>query len=291
MELDKTTIRGRLLKQVKRLAILLLIITGLPLFVIIGCQSKLIYHPRSYAAGTVAQWQRETQGQPINFHTSQGNQRAFLQGNLKSPKNLWILCGGNGTVALDWARWIKDNAPSEDAWLLFDFPGYGDCKGAATSARIHESLKKVVPLVCKKLGWSERSDPQRLRFFGHSLGAAACLIAASEFHIQNGVLIAPFTSTMEMAQHLFGMPVGMLVRDRFDNLARLNELAARGAGSVVIFHGTEDEVIPFSMSQKLKVLQSRVIDLRAIPGGRHNDMQEKHTDEIAAALRQIGNLQ
>lgn len=273
-----------------RSLILLIVIASVPLLLFVGCQSKLIYHPRPYGLGTTAQWQNESQGRPISYRTSQGNQRAFLQGNLKSPKNLWILCGGNGTIALDWAKWLEQNAPREDAWLLFDFPGYGDCEGSSTPERIRESLVKVLPLACKEIGWSERPDPKRLRFFGHSLGAATCLIAASEFSIQKGVLIAPFSSTMDMAHHMMGVPLGPFVWQRFDNSARLAELAARGPGKVIVLHGTEDEVIPFAMSQKLKSLQNEIVDLRAIPRGRHNDLQEKNTKEIAAALRQISDL-
>lgn len=145
-----------------------------------------------------------------------------------------------------------------------------------------------MPLASKKIGWSERPNPERLRFFGHSLGAATCLIAASDFSIQKGVLIAPFSSTVDMAQHMMGVPLGPFVWQRFDNGARLNELAARGPGKVIILHGTDDEVIPFAMSEKLKSTQSHIVDLKAIPRGRHNDLQDKNTGEIADALRLIG---
>ena len=125
---------------------LLLIITVIPLVVLAGFQSKLIYFPRPYAAGTTAEWAQRTSGKRIDFKTSQGNQRAFLQGNLTTPRNLWLVCGGNGTLALDWAEWLEEYAPKEDAWLLVDFPGYGDCEGAPTPGRIRESLMKGVPL-------------------------------------------------------------------------------------------------------------------------------------------------
>jgi len=273
-----------------RVVIWMLMVTLIPLLFFSGCQSQLIYFPRPYAIGTTAQWQRETQGRPITYQTSQGTQRAFLQGNLESPKNLWILCGGNGTLALEWSQWIMENTSKDDAWLLFEFPGYGDSEGSATPERIRESLIKVLPLACKEIGWPEQPDPRRLKFFGHSLGAATCLIAATEFKIQNGILIAPFSSTMEMAQHLFGLPLGPFVWQRFDNGARLQELAARGPGKVVIIHGTDDEVIPYSMSQKLESLEQGIVELRAISGGRHNSLQDQYATEFAEAIRQISEL-
>ena len=265
----------------------LLIIACIPLLFLAGCQSKLIYFPRPYAAGITAEWQKRTSGKVLDFQTSQGKQRAFLQGNLKSARNLWIVCGGNGTIALDWSEWLETNAPREDAWLLVDFPGYGDCQGAPTPGRIRDSMDKVVPLACRELGWSEHPDPKRLRFFGHSLGGAACLIGASEFKIQRGVLIAPFTSTMDMTRLVIGVPLGFLVWHRFDNSARLEELAKRGPGKLIILHGTADGAIPVTMSRTLTAQQKSIVRLVEIPGGNHNDIQEKNADAVAAALREI----
>jgi len=276
-----------LLKTLRIMAWMLLALLGL----ITGCQSKLIYFPRPYGPGTTARWEQETRGKTIDFTTSQGKQRAFLQGDLKSPENLWIVCGGNGTVALDWSDWLKVHGPPHDAWLLVDFPGYGDCQGSPSPARIRENLKAAVPLACEKIGWPENPDPKRLRFFGHSLGGAACLLAASEFGIQRGVLIAPFTSTMDMSRKVTGLPIGFLVWHRFDNSSRLAELTARGPGRVVILHGTDDEVIPVSMSRTLAAEQKNIVTLREIPGGRHNTIQERNADDVANALKEISENQ
>jgi uncharacterized protein len=272
---------------VVRTFLILAVIAGIPLVLLLSCQSKLIYFPRPYGADVTAKWSAETQGKTIEFTTSQGNQRAFLQGNLKSPRNLWIVCGGNGTVALDWSEWLQKHAPAEDAYLLVDFPGYGDCEGYPSPARIRESLRTAVPLATKTLGWSD-ADPARLRFFGHSLGAAASLIGATEFKIQRGVLLAPFTSTMDMANVVTGLPVGFLVTHRFDNEARLAELAARGPGEVVILHGTDDESIPVTMSRELAEQQKDLVDFIEIPGGRHNNIQDQNAGNLSDALRQIG---
>lgn len=284
MENSNPTPRRGIVRMIRTLVV----IAGVPLVMLASCQSKLIYFPRPYAPGTTAEWAQRTAGKKIDFTTSQGRQRAFLQGNLKSPRNLWIFCGGNGTVALDWSEWLEEHAPKEDAWLLVDFPGYGDSEGAPTPGRIRESLKTAVPLASHEIGWASQPDPGKLRFFGHSLGAAACLMAATEFKIQRGVMIAPFTSTMAMSQHLTGMPLGFLIWHRFDNSARLSELSARGPGEVIIFHGTDDEAIPVAMSRTLAAEHKQIVRLREIPGGRHNTIQETHAEMVSAALKEIG---
>lgn len=267
--------------------IVLLGATGLGL--IAGCQSKLIYFPRPYASGTAERWQRECPGKTIDYTSSQGRQRAFLQGRLESPRNLWVVCGGNGTVALDWSDWLKSNGPDQDAWLLVDFPGYGDSEGSPSPGRIRENLATAVPLAWKELGFSGNPDPQRLRYFGHSLGSAATLIAASDFQIRRGLLISPFTSTMDMCREVTGLPLGFLVWHRFDNSARLAELAKLGEGKVTILHGSDDEVIPIEMGRKLASQHSSIVRLIEIPGGRHNTIQEQHADIVSRALIATGN--
>jgi alpha-beta hydrolase superfamily lysophospholipase len=144
-----------------------------------------------------------------------------------------------------------------------------------------------VPLAFREIGWPAKPDSNKIRFFGHSLGGAACLIAATEFGIQRGFLIAPFTSTMDMTRQVTGLPLGFLVWHRFDNSARLAELAARGPGEVIILHGTDDEVIPVSMSRTLAARQKEIVRLSEIPGGRHNTIQERNAQDVAEALMEI----
>lgn len=270
-----------------------ILITGgllvlIPAALLTGCQSKILYYPRPYPPGVAAKWSADTRGKCLDFTTSQGRQRAFLLGNRATPKRLWLVCGGNGTVVLEWSPWLRAHASQDDAWLLVDFPGFGDCEGSPNPSRIRETLAKAVPLAAAELGWSLPQDAGKLRFFGHSLGGAACLIAAADFQIQRGVLLAPFTSTMDMARVVVGLPVGFLVWHRFDNTARLGELAARGPGKVVILHGTQDEVIPVTMSHSLAASYPDLITFREIPDCHHNDVQEREPGALSAALRDAG---
>jgi len=275
-------------KWCRRLLLWAAILVALP-FTLLACfQSKLIYFPRPYGPHTTAEWATNTSGRPINFITGQGQQRAFLQGNLAAPRNLWIVCGGNGSLALDWSDWLVEHAPAEDAYLLVDFPGYGDCSGRPSPEAIRESFLTAIPAAAELFSWPSPADSTRLRIFGHSLGAAACLMAASDFSIQRGVLIAPFTSTMDMSRAMTGLPLGFLVHHRFDNAARLAQIAARGASRIIILHGTGDEAIPISMSRKLAVDHQSIVQLVEIPDGRHNTLPHTHTGEIAAAMAQIG---
>lgn len=285
----KPETKKRRSKWFKRLIGSILILILGPLLMLASCQSSLIYFPRPYGNNTTTLWKNSTAGKTIDFHTSQGPQRAFLQGNLTSPMNLWIVCGGNGSLALDWSDWLAEYAPKQDAYVLVDFPGYGDCAGSPSPQAIRESFQALVPAATEMLGWPTPPAPDRLRIFGHSLGAAATLIAAADFKIRHGVLLTPFTSTMDMSKEMTGLPLGFIVWHRFDNSARLAEISTHGHGKMIIFHGINDEAIPISMSRTLASEQKPFVTLKEIPAGRHNTLQETHAAEIAAAMSEISS--
>lgn len=276
-------------RRLHRISVIVAIVIGCPLLFLAACQSKLIYLPRHYPPETVERWQASQRGEVVDFTTSQGQQRAFLQGNLESPRHLWIVCGGNATLVLEWSSWLARYGPTEDAWLLVDFPGYGDSEGKPNPENLRETFQTVIPLAAKKVGMTPTPAPDRLRVLGHSLGAAAVLIAASEFEIQSGVLLAPFTSTMDMSRVLVGVPLGFLVTHRFDNVARLDEMAQRGPASITLLHGTHDEVIPVGMSRTLADGRGNDVRLIEIEGAGHNDIAATHANILATAIRNTGS--
>jgi len=253
-----------------------------------GCQSKMIYFPRAYGASDISNWKREPGTKVIDYQTSDGKQSAFLLSQSAKPERLWIVCGGNGTVALDWSDWLRQHGQKQDAWLLVDMPGYGACEGEPSPWSIQRSLKTVIPTVTGSLGWSAAESHERLRFFGHSLGDGVCLIAAQEFDIRKGVLLAPFTSSMDMSREVLGVPLGFLLWHRFDNEARLQEIDARGDGRVFIFHGRRDEVIPVKMSRQMAAELPSTVHFTEVPTARHNTIQEVAIPEIMRALEQAG---
>lgn len=113
-------------------------------------------------------------------------------------------------------------------------------------------------------------------------------MAAQEFDIRQGVLLAPFTSTMDMSRVVLGVPLGFLLWHRFDNEARLKEMDARGGASVAILHGGEDEVIPVAMSRKMAAELPSTVRFTEIPKARHNTIQDLAIPEIVRALEEAG---
>lgn len=170
--------------------------------------------------------------------------------------------------------------------MFVDIPGYGASAGSPHPDSIARSVKASVPLAVGALHWTPDEAKGRLRFLGHSIGAAVCLIAARENDIRRGVLLTPFTSTMEMASAWTGLPLGPFLHHRFNNRERLCEIEAKGGGHVILLHGTRDETIPVSMSRDLAKCAPHTVKLTEIPEGRHNNLPEFAPQEIENALRE-----
>jgi len=268
----------------RRISIFVLVPILGALALLTGCQSKLIYFPRPYGPDHVTRWDAESGTTVVKYSTTEGKQQAYLLSPVPRPERLWLVVGGNGTLALDWSDWLRENGPRQDAWLLIDIPGYGACEGKPSPAAIRRNLQAVVPAAMESLQWSLPADQPKLRFFGHSLGSAVALMAAEEYDVRRGVLLTPFTSSMDMTKAMFGVDLGFLVWHRFDNRARLRELERRGSAGVFILHGSDDEAIPVAMSRELAKEFPGVVRYTEIPGGRHNTLQDISPEAIRAAM-------
>ncbi len=256
---------------------------------LVSCQHKLIYFPRPYPAKHLAEWQQKTQGKILSFTTSEGKQQAyfFRPRPQSEPQRLWVVCGGNGSLATDWTRFMKHKAPAEDAYLLIDYPGYGANQGSPHPSNIRETLKTAIPLAAAELQWDAAMLKERGRIFGHSLGAACALIAAEEFSLHRGVLLSPFTSTMDMTKEVIGVPLGFLVTHRFDNKKILQSFANDPQTKIYIFHGLSDNIIPAEMSRTLHSLAPEKFPLKLCEGCSHNDLQDDQATAIISAMRAV----
>jgi uncharacterized protein len=254
------------------------------LLLLAGCQGNLIYFPRPYGQDHVTRWDSEPGTRVIDYTTSQGRQQAYLLSKTEKPERLWLVCGGNGTLALEWSDWLREHGPEQDAWLLVDIPGYGACCGTPRVGTIRNSLKGAVPAGMEALGWSLPADRNKLRFFGHSLGAAVSLMGAEEFDIRRGVILTPFTSSMDMTKAMFGVDLGFIVWHRFDNLEQLKKMERKGEAEVFVLHGSDDEAIPVEMSRKLAAEVPGVVRYTEIPAGRHNNLQDIAPETVRQAL-------
>ena len=242
-------------------------------------QDKLIYHPRPYPAAMVIPAEIEA----LPYATAQGQQLAFYRGPA-APERMWVVFGGNASLALEWYHLIAEAKDPSAGFLLIDYPGYGTCGGKPSPSTMRANADGALAALAERQGRPLADLERHLRVLGHSLGAGVALDFARGHPCERAVLVAPFTSLRDMAWRTVGWPLNWLLKANLDNRARIRELLARESPpGIVIYHGDADEVIPVAMGRELARLFPAIVYHEA-RGSTHNRIND---DQRPALLAEI----
>jgi uncharacterized protein len=152
--------------------------------------------------------------------------------------------------------------------LAVEYPGYGLARDESpTESRIYADAEVAIARL-RELGVPR----ERTVLMGLSLGSGVAAEMALRGHGSRLILLAPFTSVVDMARRALPvLPAGLLVRDRYDTAAKAPSIAV----PTLIVHGDRDELIPFAMGQRLSELLPNC-RLSAISGAGHNNLFAEH---------------
>jgi fermentation-respiration switch protein FrsA (DUF1100 family) len=169
--------------------------------------------------------------------------------------------------------------------LLFDYRGYGGNPGRpsedglAADARAAQAWLAAQPDV----------DPQRIAYFGESLGAAVAVGLAVQRPPAALILRSPFTSLADVgAVHYPWLPVRLLLLDRYPSIERIASVHA----PLLVIAGDRDDIVPLSLSRLLYDAAAEPKRFVLVPGAGHNDPElldgSQILDEIGRFLSETG---
>jgi len=267
----RKAIRKYLMKILGIILIVIIVVPTLLYFL----QRRMIYFPGKYEPG-YRDW-LPPGAVEIEYETSSGKQVCFYipqaGGEGKPPARLWMLFGGNASLALHWLDFIGEFPGEAPAFLLIDYPGYGFCEGRPGFHSIGENSRAAFSALARNLETTEAVLGKELGVMGHSLGCAAALQFAAGHPVKRAILIAPFTSLLEMARRSVGWPLCHILRDRFDNRSVLQQILSRPSPPEIhVLHGTGDEIVPFNMGKSLSDSFPGKIGFHPLEGSDHNSI-------------------
>ena len=188
--------------------------------------------------------------------------------------------------------YLHGNAGSLDAWgvvadtytplhydvFLLDYRGYGKSEGVVES---ETQLYQDVQLVYDEMLKLYTED--KIVVLGYSLGTGLAAKIASTNHPKSLILQAPYYSLTDVVKHTFPFVPPFLLRYKLDTYKYVSDCEM----PIVLFHGNEDEVIPYSQSIKLKPLLKKSDKLIIFNRQGHNGMtfREDYVEAIGEVLR------
>lgn len=164
--------------------------------------------------------------------------------------------------------------------LILEYRGYGASEGTPSEEGLYLDAQAALEALIGRLG----SDPAQVALFGQSLGAAVAVELAIRHPPLALILESAFTSVQEMARHHYPwLPVGGLLRTRFDSLEKIPGLRA----PLLVLHGDHDEIAPVAMGKALFEAAPEPKRLRVFRGAGHNDLPIVAGEQYFVALREF----
>ncbi|MEM9538364.1 MAG: alpha/beta fold hydrolase [Cyanobacteria bacterium P01_E01_bin.42] len=152
--------------------------------------------------------------------------------------------------------------------LLFDYRGYGRSEGKFPSER---RVYGDAEAAWNYLRERHNIPPDRIFIYGHSLGGAIAIELATKQPDAAGLIVQnSFTSLVDMSKrltHFRIFPVNILLRDRFDSIAKVTDLQM----PVLYIHGAEDDYVPPQMSRTLYERSPQPKSFFLVPRAGHNN--------------------
>ncbi len=150
--------------------------------------------------------------------------------------------------------------------LLVDYRGYGKSEGEIKHG---SDLCQDAQAALKWLQEKKSSTPSNIILYGESIGAVPAIELAAKEKFKAVILEAPFTSLKELAKHHYGIAPDFLLKDfLLDNESKISQIKS----PVFVLHGTEDEIVPFSMGKRLFEKAPEPKQFFEIKGAHHNDI-------------------
>ncbi len=178
----------------------------------------------------------------------------------RAPGLIWFY--GNMETIEGIAPILSRFRPPGVGVLVLDYRGYGASAGEPTEQGVYRDAEAAWQYLSTRPG----VDSTRIAVYGRSVGSAVALYLATERPVRAVVLDSPFSSGSEMAEEHYSFLPHSLMHLSLDNLSRAERLSV----PLLVFHGTEDEIVPLRMGRTVAA-RGRAEELVEIRGAGHND--------------------
>ncbi|MFZ3308839.1 MAG: alpha/beta hydrolase [Xanthobacteraceae bacterium] len=160
--------------------------------------------------------------------------------------------------------------------VALEYRGYGGLSGNPTERGLIRDAEAAYAYT------AARYPTPQIVVWGESLGTGVAVALAAEKPVGRLILEAPFTSALAIAESRYWyLPVRLLMKDQFRSDERIKKVTA----PLLILHGVNDRVVPFSMGEHMFELANKPKHIVRFLDGSHEDLDQNGAlDAVARFL-------
>ena len=265
MNLQQATGNRQPAKRVLRWAKIILffyVVIGIALYFL---QVKILLHPVAYQLDHVYNFKTPFKeiNIPINHHENLNIAQFFPKDSVR--KGVVLYFHGNKMNISHYAE-FADNFTKlgYEVWMP-DYPGFGKTTGELTEKKLYEEAMLVYKLV------NLRFKADSIIIYGKSFGTGIASQLASVKDCRRLILETPYYSIPALFGYYAPIyPTSYMSKFKLP----INEYLQDVTVPVTIFHGTDDEIIPYSVSEKLKNVLKPGDEFITLEKGKHNNLND-----------------
>ncbi|RAJ10830.1 hypothetical protein LX64_00437 [Chitinophaga skermanii] len=248
----------------KKIAILLLffyVSVGVSLYYF---QEKIIFHPIVLAADYQFKFDIPFEEKLIKVNDKE--QLSAILFKADSAKGIVLYFHGNARNVVQYAQYAPNFTKHGYDVLVMDYRKFGKSTGKLSEQGMYDDAMLMYNMA------RGRFQPQDIIIYGKSLGTGVAAELAAIRDCQRLILETPYYKLADLGRKYAPIyPLSLLMDYQFPTYEYLQKVTA----PITIFHGDDDETVPFSSGEKLKPLLKKPTDLFVtIPGGRHNNLNK-----------------
>jgi uncharacterized protein len=262
---------------VMRTVLVVVAAMGILLALLWGFQRRLIYLPSASSvppAAEVIDGARD-----VTLRTTDGLRLGAWLVAADDPERGMTVLVANGNAGDRSLRAPLAEALAAEglAVLLFDYRGYGANPGSPTERGLARDVRAAYRFLVDQAG----VPPDRILYYGESLGAAVVTELATEHPPAGLVLRSPFVDLAAVGRvHYPFLPIGTLLRDRYPLAHNLEQVHA----PTTVVYGTRDSIVPPEQSRAVTDAAAGATRIVRIVGAEHNDPALLNGDELIDAI-------
>jgi hypothetical protein len=196
----------------------------------------------------------------------------------EQPKGVILYLHGNAGSLRSWGNVAAQFVAHGYDVLMPDYRGYGKSTGTITNEQVlhHDAAIAYTYL-------QQHYGEHQIVVYGRSIGTGLAVYLARSHHPQMLILETPYYNLQELATAQFPFIPSFLLKYPLRTDAWIAEVTC----PIYLFHGTQDEVIPYGASLRLVPLIQTKHQLFSIEGGGHNNLSafRQYHEHLATILQ------